>query len=214
MTFVNILLSTGVNGQESKKSLLQPLDPELSKMGHSAEPQQDKLGKSMRPLLQPAPGGSSTQADKFEKATDTAHKTGFSSAKQLQGKGGSHSDSTKSGSDLFGMVRATTPTPDPRRPTMRIKTGLLKPASVPESGAGIPNRPHLRPTKRPDKRTTRRPTRRPSKLIARVPTTKPKMKTTQSPLKTTRRPASLLSPNRNPRRTTVAPFGNYKAGAG
>ena len=93
---------------------------------------------------------------------------------------------------LITKPKSTTPKPDPDRPTSKISSGLLIPAA-PETEA--------KPTK---KTIIRIPSKRPSKLNAKVPTTRPVKTHSRPAVRSTRRPASLLSANRGQDSSTTA----------
>ncbi|KAF2354727.1 hypothetical protein FHG87_014515 [Trinorchestia longiramus] len=178
-----LFYSKEVACQLRRNGLLKPVAGEQpSQPLLESQPDNDRQPVAIRPLLQP------TKENNHGKSQDNQN--------DFQKKSG-QLEATRTGSDLFGMVRATTPTPSPVRPTNNIKSGLLNPA-VPDSPKSNPpsRRPIVkRPTRRPSQliaKTQSRPTRRPTDLLTR-PT---RRSSTTQMQRTTRRPTSLFSSSR------------------
>ncbi|XP_018021764.1 uncharacterized protein LOC108677956 [Hyalella azteca] len=193
-----LCFSAVVRGQERRNTLLQPM---VESPTHQKLANEERRPVVMRPLLQPTSG-----ENNHGKSQDESN---LSQNKGTSNRRNSNQEATKTGSGLFGMVRTTTPTPSPERPTVNIKSGLLKPAS-PDSPDASSRRPIVkRPTRRPALAQVQpRPTQQPAKLLVQ-PTGK------SSTVQTTRRASTLLSSSRRRPQsssTTSAPkLENYRS---
>ena len=115
----------------------------------------------------------------------------------------------------------TTTTPNPSRPTSRIQSGLLKPASTngdsktenevtKSERQKITKKPVIPQTRRPTSASSKNPTK-PFKLLSEIPTPKPiTAENRPKPTRSGRRPASLLSASRK-LSTTQKPSGAKKS---